>query len=264
MSRVLIVEDEAHLAKGLRFNLEAEGHSVDVVGDGETALQRLLGTRDQNGNASGEPGKDFDAVVLDVMLPGKNGFAVVSELRAARNFVPVLMLTARGRAEDVLKGFASGADDYLPKPFELPILLARLQGLLRRGEWSRVNQENETSVRTQSAERGASAEYLVYAFDGRVIDFGKLELRANGNTIQLTLMEAELLRYLVRNSGRAISRKSILEQVWGLHEDTDTRAIDNFIVRLRRYIENNPSKPEHLLTVRGVGYQFIPSPRKKD
>jgi len=264
MSRVLIVEDEAHLAKGLRFNLEAEGHSVDVVSDGETALQRLLGTRDQNGDASGEPGENFDAIVLDVMLPGKDGFAVTSELRAARNFVPVLMLTARGRAEDVLKGFASGADDYLPKPFELPILLARLQGLLRRREWSRVNQENETSARTQSAERGGSAEYLVYAFDGRVIDFGKLELRVNGNTIQLTLMEAELLRYLVRNSGRAISRKSILEQVWGLHEDTDTRAIDNFIVRLRRYIENNPSKPEHLLTVRGVGYQFIPSPRKKD
>lgn len=261
MSRVLIVEDEAHLATGLRFNLEAEGHSVDVVGDGETALERLLRPSDQNSDVSGEQSGVFDAVVLDVMLPGKDGFAVASELRAARNFVPVLMLTARGRPEDVLKGFASGADDYLPKPFELPILLARLQGLLRRREWSRMNQENGTSAHPQPGDRGA--EYLVYAFDGRVIDFGKLELRVNGNTIHLTLMEAELLRYLVRNSGRAISRKSILEEVWGLHEDTDTRAIDNFIVRLRRYIENNPSKPEHLLTVRGVGYQFVPVPRNK-
>ena len=259
MSRVLIVEDEAHLATGLRFNLEAEGHSVAVVGDGETALQRLLGTT----NKERAEREDFDAVVLDVMLPGKDGFAVASELRAAKNFVPVLMLTARGRPEDVLKGFASGADDYLPKPFELPILLARLQGLLRRREWSRMNQERDSTRPAQAEERAGSTEYDVFSFDHRVIDFGKLELRVNGNSIQLTLMEAELLRYLVRNSGRVVSRKSILEDVWGLHEDTDTRAIDNFIVRLRRYIEDNPSKPEHLLTVRGVGYQFVPKPEKK-
>src|SRR5579872_90346 len=237
MSHVLIVEDEAHLAKGLRFNLEAEGHSVDVAGDGESALQQLLG-------GSGKP---FDAVVLDVMLPGKDGFAVAAELRAAKNFVPVLMLTARGRPEDVLKGFASGADDYLPKPFELPILLARLQGLLRRREWMGATQTPATDA---------------FSFDGRVIDFGKLELRVKGNTIQLTLMETELLRHLVSNSGRTVSRKAILEEVWGLREDTDTRAIDNFIVRLRRYIEDDPAKPKHLLTVRGVGYRFIPEPAK--
>jgi DNA-binding response OmpR family regulator len=263
MSRVLIVEDEAHLATGLRFNLEAEGHSVDVVGDGESALEKLLGSASDNGKKrkrESAQSEDFDAVVLDVMLPGKDGFAVAAELRAAKNFVPVLMLTARGRPEDVLKGFASGADDYLPKPFELPILLARLQGLLRRREWSRLSHGNASS--RQTVERGEVAEYDVFAFDGRVIDFGKLELRVNGNTIQLTLMEAELLRYLIRNSGRVVSRNSILEDVWGLHEDTDTRAIDNFIVRLRRYIEDNPSKPEHLLTVRGVGYRFIPEPKK--
>src|SRR5271155_5204376 len=127
MSRVLVVEDEAHLADGLRFNLEAEGHSVDVVGEGESAMQRLTG-------ASGTEGK-FDAVVLDVMLPGMNGFEVVSALRKARNYVPVLILTARGRPEDVLEGFGAGADDYLPKPFQLPIFLARLQGLLRRSAW---------------------------------------------------------------------------------------------------------------------------------
>jgi DNA-binding response OmpR family regulator len=253
MSRVLIVEDEAHLAQGLRFNLEAEGHSVEVAGDGERAIELLLGPRENGQKENGKRGKrevqrqEFDAVVLDVMLPGKDGFAVATELRAAKNFVPVLMLTARGRPEDVLKGFASGADDYLPKPFELPILLARLQGLLRRREWMGVSQSPASDA---------------FSFDGRTIDFAKLELRVNGNTIQLTLMEAELLRHLVRNSGRVVSRKAILEEVWGLHEDTDTRAIDNFIVRLRRYIEDDPAKPRHLLTVRGVGYRFVPEPEE--
>jgi len=255
MSRVLVVEDEAHLAQGLRFNLEAEGYSAEVVGDGETATERLLGKKKE----------DFDAIVLDIMLPGKDGFSVVSELRAARNFVPVLMLTARGRPEDVLKGFASGADDYLAKPFDLEILLARLQGLLRRSEWTR----------SQSAEKraGGQAEpardprdltdFGSFSFAGKTIDFGTLELRSGDNVIQLTLMESELLRHLVRNDGRVVSRKQILEEVWNLHEDTDTRAIDNFMVRLRRYIEDDPSEPRHLLTVRGVGYRFLANPEKK-
>jgi DNA-binding response OmpR family regulator len=254
MSHVLIVEDEAHLANGLRFNLEAEGHTVTVVRDGESALSLLLGPR-KNGRLENEKEKEFDAVVLDVMLPGKDGFAVAAELRAAKNFVPVLMLTARGRPEDVLKGFASGADDYLPKPFELAILLARLQGLLRRREWLRASQAEPARAKSTS-----DTEYEVFSFNRRTIDFGKLELRVNGNTIHLTLMEAELLRHLIRNSGLVVSRKSILEQVWGLKEDTDTRAIDNFIVRLRRYIEDDPSHPGHLLTVRGVGYRFVAEP----
>ena len=247
MSRVLVVEDERHLAQGLKFNLEAEGHSVEVLGDGESALD-VLQTRKQR----------FDAMVLDVMLPGRDGFGVAAELRAAKNFLPILMLTARGRPEDVLKGFASGADDYLTKPFELPILLARLQGLLRRSEWTRASRETAPS----HAPAGTQEIPEQFEFSGRVIDFGALELRANGNTIQLTLMEADLLRHLIRNNGKVVSRKSILEEVWGLHEDTDTRAIDNFIVRLRRYIEENPARPEHLLTVRGVGYRFVADPDK--
>jgi len=245
MSRVLIVEDEAHLAKGLQFNLEAEGHSACVAPDGETALDLLLNQK-----------QDFDAVVLDIMLPAKDGFQVAAELRAAKNFVPVLMLTARGRPEDVLKGFASGADDYLPKPFELAILLARLQGLMRRREWTRAATTPEQST-------GSPRFTDVVKFDGKTIDFSRLELHANGTTVQLTLMEAELLRHLIRNQGKPVSRKSILEEVWGLHEDTDTRAIDNFVVRLRRYIEENPAKPRHLLTVRGVGYRFITEPEKE-
>jgi DNA-binding response OmpR family regulator len=268
LSRVFVVEDEAHLAEGLRFNLEAEGHSVELASDGETALDRLIGKRR-------EP---FDAVVLDVMLPGRDGFSVVSELRKSRNYVPVLVLTARSRPEDVLEGFAAGADDYLPKPFELPIFLARLQGLLRRTEWLRgsakqVNQKTaassaaETTTKsratsiarssTPSANEQESADSEVFAFNGKFIDFGTLELRANGNTIQLTLMEAKLLRHLIRSIGKIVSRKSILQDVWGLHEDADTRAIDNFIVRLRRYLEKDPSKPRYLLTVRGLGYRFV-------
>ena len=251
MSRVLIVEDEAHLAEGLRFNLEAEGHSVQVAGDGEGALKRLSESKD-----------NFDAVVLDVMLPGIDGFTVASNLRKSRNYVPILMLTARGRPEDVLAGFAAGADDYLPKPFDLPIFLARLQGLLRRSAWL-ADADHAAASAPANAQAAAAAVPLpvnrdeVFSFNGKTIDFGTLELRTEDSSIQLTLMEAKLLRHLIRNAGRTVSRKSILEDVWGLREDTDTRAIDNFIVRLRRYLEKDPSKPEHLLTVRGVGYRFV-------
>jgi two-component system, OmpR family, alkaline phosphatase synthesis response regulator PhoP len=238
MSRILVVEDETHIADGLRFNLEAEGHSVAVTENGEEALARLLARR--------EP---FDLMVLDVMLPGKDGFAVARELREQQNFIPVLMLTARGRPEDVLRGFEAGADDYLPKPFNLDILIARIGGLLRRKKW------------LQAASEAAQAPDE-FTFAGKTVDFERLQLRDSKQTYQLTLMEVELLRYLIHNSGRPVSRKQILEQVWGLKEDTDTRAIDNFIVRLRRYIEEEPSSPRHLLTVRGLGYQFVAEPDK--
>ncbi len=244
MSAVLIVEDEQHLADGLRFNLEAEGYTVKTVSDGEAALSLLVDEQQR-----------YDAVVLDVMLPGKDGFAVASELRAAGHFVPVLMLTARGRPEDVLRGFESGADDYLPKPFELSVLLARLNALLRRRDWFQRDQTNaaEDTERTPPSADDPPA----FDFDGRIIDFANLELRNSEQTIRLTLMEAQLLRYLVKHEGKVVSRKSILEDVWDLAEDTDTRAIDNFIVRLRKYIEDDPTKPKHLLTVRGVGYRFV-------
>jgi DNA-binding response OmpR family regulator len=249
MNRLLVVEDEVHLAEGLRFNLEAEGYSVAVVGDGESAIERLLKKKEQ-----------FDAVVLDVMLPGKDGFEVVSELRAAKNYVHVLILTARGRPEDVLQGFAAGADDYLQKPFELPIFLARLQGLLRRHEWMSGGEKagiSKSSAREKSPSSPAVEEFDVFTFGGKSIDFGTLELKTKKTTIQLTLMEAKLLRHLVHAKGKTVTRKSILEDVWGLREDTDTRAIDNFIVRLRKYLEENPAKPKHLLTVRGLGYRFV-------
>ncbi|MGI8732998.1 MAG: response regulator transcription factor [Pyrinomonadaceae bacterium] len=245
MSHVLIVEDEKHLADGLRYNLEAEGYTVETVADGESALSFLL-----------EQQRQCDAVVLDVMLPGKDGFAVAAELRAANRYVPVLMLTARGRPEDVLKGFESGADDYLPKPFELSVLMARINALLRRRQWFRQDDTEENRQQTTAAASDA-AQHEIYTFAGKTIDLSTLELRTGSQTVRLTLMEAQLLRYLIKHEGQVVKRKSMLEDVWGLHEDTDTRAIDNFIVRLRRYIEEEPSRPRHLLTVRGLGYRFL-------
>lgn len=242
MSAVLVIEDEQHLAAGLRFNLEAEGYRVDIVADGESALTLLL--KEQ---------RRYDVVVLDVMLPGKDGFTVASEMRAAGEFVPVLMLTARGQPEDVLRGFESGADDYLPKPFELAVLIARLNALLRRRQWFH---QLETKGR-EGAVAANPPELITFSFNGRTIDFRSLELQTGLQTVRLTLMEADLLRYLVKHEGKVVSRKAMLEEVWGLREDTDTRAIDNFIVRLRKYIEEEPAKPRHLLTVRGLGYRFI-------
>jgi DNA-binding response OmpR family regulator len=237
MSRILIVEDEVHLAQGLRFNFEAEGHSVETTARGEDALTRLVKNREA-----------FDVLVLDVMLPGKDGFIVARELREAKNYIPLLMLTARGRPEDVLKGFESGADDYLPKPFNLAILIARVESLVRRKNWSRL---------MNSATRQKMDSQDIFRFDDKIVDFQNLQLRVGGNIVQLTVMESDLLRYLVVNAGHPVSRRAILQDVWNLHEDTDTRAIDNFIVRLRRYIEPKPSKPRYLLTVRGLGYQFV-------
>jgi DNA-binding response OmpR family regulator len=244
MSRILIVEDEAHLAEGLRFNLEAEGHTAQISDNGEAALKRLL-----------KDHESFDALILDVMLPGKDGFMVARELRKAQNYTPLLMLTARGRPEDVLKGFESGADDYLPKPFNLAILIARIESLLRRKNW-------QSSVDAASApqERPSSNLPELFRFDDKVVDFQNLQLRVGDQVIPLTMMESDLFRCLIEKGERPVSRKQILQEVWNLHEDTDTRAIDNFIVRLRRYIEPEPAKPRYLLTVRGIGYRFVANP----
>ena len=238
MKRLLVVEDEEHLANGLKFNLEAEGYAVDVEENGEAALDRL--TQGFNG---------IDLVLLDVMLPGLDGFEVVRRLRAAGSFVPVVMLTARGHTDDVLRGFEHGADDYLSKPFDLSILLARIQGLLRRKTWL----EKDSIV-------GQSEAPDEYQFCGRRIDFSRQLLERDGVEQPLTLMEMTLLRYLIHREGQAVPRKVLLEKVWGVRHDTDTRTVDNFIARLRRTIEDEPSSPQHLQTVRGVGYRFVANP----
>jgi len=223
--KILLVEDEKHIADGLRFNLEADGFDVSAVETAEEGLSLA--------------DRSWDAIVLDVMLPGISGFEMARRLRESRDYTPILMLTALGRPEDVIQGFESGADDYLPKPFDLDVFLARLKGLLRRTRWQK--------------ERSASDGMSI---NGRTVDFENLELRTGEEIVSLTLMESNLLRFLIDNEGRAVSRKQILEDVWGLQEDTDTRAIDNFIVRLRRYLEDEPNNPQILKTVRGVGYRF--------
>ena len=239
---IAVVEDEEHLAQGLIFNLEAEGYRVHHESDGDAALAWLLAANPQPA-----------AILLDVMLPGRDGFSIVDALREAGLFTPVLLLTARGRAEDIVEGFAAGADDYLPKPFDLAILFARLTALLRRMHWQRDQ---------PSAEPGQppAAPTPDYTLANRTISFEDLEIRGAEKTIHLTLMEADLLRYLVDRPNKIVPRKEILENVWHVRDDTDTRAIDNFIVRLRRYLEPDPTAPIYLQTVRGVGYRFIPEP----
>jgi DNA-binding response OmpR family regulator len=231
--KILIVEDEKHLADGLQFNLEADGFEVETAADGAEALDIL-----------GDAEKSFDAIVLDIMMPNVDGFTVAKTLRENEDFTPILMLTALNKPEDVLNGFEAGADDYLPKPFELNIFLARLNGLLRRREWFKK-------------ELKPAKFQEIIEINNRLIDFENLELRSEIETIHLTLMEAKLLRYLIENEGTPVSRKTILEEVWDLHEDTDTRAIDNFIVRLRKYLEDDPTNPKVLQTVRGIGYKFV-------
>jgi len=235
MARILIVEDEASLAKGIQFNFEIEGYEVAVVTDGASALERLTGR--------GPGGEGFDLVILDVMLPGMDGYAVAERLREAGDFTPILMLTAKGRPEDMVRGLEGGADDYLAKPFDLPVLLARVKGLLRRRDWARgaAGEAGPETARVGEAE----------------VDFRSFEVRNRGGTFRLTLLEAMLLKLLVQNAGRVVSKAEILEKVWNVSPDTATRAVDNFIVRLRKYIEPDPSSPKHLHTVRGAGYRLV-------
>ena len=226
---VLVVEDEQHLAEGLRFNLEAEGFEVSVRESGEEAL------------AGFAAGQRYDLVVLDVMLPGVDGFEVIRRLRDLGHFMPTLMLTARGRPEDVVRGIAAGADDYLAKPFDLGVLIARIKSLLRRREWHAASlPEPEQRVQV----------------NGRTIDLKNLSIEWEGEKHSLTLMEANFLKYMIDHKGEAVSRADLLDKVWQVHGDTDTRAIDNFVVRLRKYIETDPAQPKYLLTVRGVGYRL--------
>lgn len=237
---IAVIEDEEHLAQGLLFNLQAEGYRTHHEADGDEALAYLL-----------HPPEPIAAILLDCMLPGSDGFTIVRALREAQIYTPVLLLTARSRPEDILEGIDAGADDYLPKPFDLNILLVRLKSLLRRTSW-------QQQLPSAPAEPPPPPEE--YSFNHRTIRFDALELIAPNRTTHLTLMEADLLRYLTEREGQIVSRKDILEQVWRVHEDTDTRAIDNFIVRLRRYIEDDPGTPQHLVTVRGVGYRFLANP----
>ena len=231
--RLLIVEDEDHLAAGLKLNLELEGYNVDVASNAKEAGQRLL---DPNG---------YDAIVLDVMLPDINGFELCRKFREAGNFIPVIMLTARSSPEDRVLGLEAGADDYMVKPFELDELLARVRSVLRRQRW-----EQNTGHQVKAA---------TLSFGNAEINFDTHEVTVSGESVQLTQLELDLLRYFAENAGRVLSRTELLERVWKLRNYGNTRTVDNFISRLRRRFEENPSSPSHFLSVRGAGYKFVAS-----
>ena len=233
MSQILIVEDEAHIADGLCFNLEAEGFETTVVDNGREAVERLT-----------EAGSPFDLVILDLMLPELGGFEVARRTRAAGNYVAILMLTAMEESVDVIRGLEEGADDYLTKPFRLEELLARVRVLLRRRRWDGVEPGGDSGSRDVQI--------------GQVqVHFDRFELTTPKGTIQLTTREVALLQALLQREGAAVTRGELLEQVWGLRPDTRTRVIDTFIVRLRRYIEEDPSRPRHIVSVRGHGYRLL-------
>ncbi|HXK23272.1 MAG TPA: response regulator transcription factor [Myxococcota bacterium] len=231
MARILVVEDEAHLAEGLQFNLEAEGHDVELASDGTDATSRILAG-----------GGGFDLVLLDLMLPGLSGFEVLRRIRAAGVYVPVLVLTAKDETADRVRGLEEGADDYLTKPFHLDELLARVRGLLRRRRWD-------------GAAEPASTPPLQIGV--ATVHFDRFELETPQETIRLTTRELGLLRALADREGEAVTRGELLESVWGLRPDTNTRVVDSFVVRLRRYVEPDPSRPRHIVSVRGHGYRLV-------
>jgi len=232
MSRILVVEDEVHLAEGLKYNLEAEGHSVELVCDGPAAVERIADSQ-----------RPLDLVILDLMLPGLPGYEVARRARAAGNYVPILILTAKDDASDVVRGLEEGGDDYLTKPFRLEELFARVRGLLRRRRWDGVTPDGE----------GPRS----FGFGEVTVHFDRLELETPRGTQRLTTREAGLLRALIEREGEAVPRGELLETVWGLRPETRTRVVDSFVVRLRRYVEPDPTRPKHIVSVRGHGYRFL-------
>lgn len=234
MPKILVVDDEVNLAEGLKYNLEVEGYEVDIASDGRAASERLQ-----------DPERDFDLVILDLMLPEMSGFEVARRARASGNYVPILILSAKDQAEDVVRGIEEGGDDYLMKPFRLDELMVRVRGLLRRRRWDGVPPNGDSRAR-EPVRVGAVS-----------VHFDRFELDTPGGTIRLTTREAGLLRALIEREGQAVPRSELLHEVWGLHPDTRTRVVDSFIVRLRRYLEPDPSRPRYIVSVRGHGYRFV-------
>lgn len=233
MKNILVVEDEEHLAIGIKYNFEAEGYRVTIAGDGASALKLFE-----------EQPDGIDLVILDLMLPGMSGYAVCEALREAGNNVPILMLSARTLAEDRIRGFDVGTDQYMEKPFDLDELLSRARNLLHR--------RGRTTSPAQSKPLGDT-----YEFGSAKINFDSYEVAVDGQPLRLTYMEMKLLQYFIEHEGSVVTRAELLENVWGLSTSITTRTVDNFIVRLRKYFEKDPARPKHFLSVRGAGYRFV-------
>ncbi|HEX4131514.1 MAG TPA: response regulator transcription factor [Pirellulales bacterium] len=232
MKRLLLVEDEEHLAIIIKYNLEAEGYEVLVAGEGPAALKMI----------EDDP-LGIDLVVLDIMLPGMNGYAVCEAIRAQGLETPVLILSARTLTEDRIRGFDVGADQYLQKPFDLDELLSRVRNLLSRRQ------------RHAAVDQGEGPH--TYEFARAKINFDTFEVTVADEPVRLTHTEIKLLRYFIEREGSVISRSQLLEDVWGFDSTPTTRTVDNFIVKLRKYFEADPSEPRHFLSVRGAGYRFV-------
>jgi two-component system OmpR family response regulator len=232
---ILVVEDEQHLVIGIKFNLQREGYRVTTVGDGPSALKVF----DENPDG-------IDLLILDLMLPGMSGYAVCESLREAGQDIPVLILSARTLTEDRTRGFDVGADQYLSKPFDLEELLSRVRNLLSLYD------------RRAHKEIHSPAGIDVFEFSGAKVDFQTYEVTVDGQQVRMTQLEMKLLHYFVEHQGRVISREELLENVWGMPGNITTRAVDQFIRRLRKTFEPDPTEPRHFLTVRDAGYRFVP------
>lgn len=234
MTQMLLVEDDLHIARGLKFNLEMEGYQLVHARDGNLARQLLF-----------DEDRRFDLIILDVMLPGLSGFDLCHALRRKKNYTPVLMLTAKNFEKDKIKGLRLGADDYLTKPFNLEELLTRIQVLLRRQSW---HQQVEARQELRFGE----------AF----IDFERFEARRGSDKLHLTPLEMKLLKVFAEYEGVALSREELLEKVWEQTDYGNSRSVDNFVMRLRKFFEQNPAHPRHFHAIRGVGYKFTQEPQE--
>jgi len=234
-ARLLVVEDEEAIARGLEVNLGLKGYRVDVVGDGEAALE-----------AAREDG--YDLILLDVRLPGVDGFEVCRALRAESNFTPILMLTARSQPDDVIFGLKLGADDYVVKPFDLAELLARIEGLLRRRAWSRHD----------AGEANGEASPRRFTFGDFWIDFDSWQAQTLAGVVELSRKEIAVMEVFAARPNQVVSRRELLAEVWQLPHHPNTRVVDNVILALRKNFEENSWRPRHIHSVRGVGYRFVP------
>lgn len=240
-SKILVVDDESHIAFGIKFNLEAEGFQVFIAEDGPAALKLIE-----------ESENPFELIILDLMLPGMSGYAVCRQLREEGYDVPILMLSARSLAEDRTQGFNVGTNQYLTKPFDLEELISRVKNLLTLGR-ARANSREKPFVRLKR-----------YEFGGAIIDFEAYEARVHHKTVRLTALQLKLLEYFIEHQGRVVTRQELLENVWDLPGFMNTRAPDQFLRQLRKTFEAEPSQPKHFLTVRDVGYRFVPEPKASD